>query len=154
MGTGVELPTALLLDYYQVLEHEPLKALLEQRSGNRWIYPASRLAQEMIAPVTEGLIPQSRFRRAFHGVEYRWGLVGANLSDGSRPLPGEHIGETARYAAVSTDDGAVFQTEVDFRKSRDLEPWVALLTELEGQPIDLDDYLIDHRTKLQKIARW
>lgn len=154
MGTGVELPAALLLDYYQVLEHEPLKALLKQRSGSAWVYPASHLAKEVLEPITRGLIPQSRFVRGFHGVEYRWGLVETNLPDGSRPMPGEHIGETAIYAASRTDDGYIFQTELDFRASRDLGPWHELLTELEGQPIDLDDYLIGHREKLQQMRRW
>lgn len=154
MGTGVELPAALLLDYYRVLEHEPLKALLKQRSGSAWVYPASHLAKETLEPITRDLIPQSRFVRGFHGVEYRWGLVETNLPDGSRPMPGEHIGETAIYAATRTDDGYIFQTELDFRASRDLGPWHEVLTELEGQPIDLDDYLIGHREKLQQMSRW
>lgn len=154
MGSGVELPTALLLDYSSVLEHAPLNDLLKQRTGSGWTYPASHLVQEVLARTTEGFIPQSRFLRAFHGVEYRWGLVEVNLPGNRRPLPGEHIGETAKYAAPRTEDGYILQTEIDFRSSRNLDPWIALWTEHEGQPVDLDDYLIAHREKLNQVTRW
>lgn len=153
MGTRAEIPAALLLDYYQVLEHEPLKLLLKQRSGSAWIYPASHLAKETLEPITQGLIPQSRFVRTFHGVEYRWGLIETNLPDGHRPMPGEHIGDMERYDAFRNEDGYIFRAELDFRQSRDLDPWIKTLTELEGQPIDLDDFLAAHREKLQTVTR-
>lgn len=154
MGTGVELPTAHLLDYYSVLESDPLNDLLKQRTGSKWHYPPSHLVQEVLARTAEGFIPQGRFLRAFHGVEYRWGLVEVNLPGNRRPLPGEHIGETAKYAALRTEDGYILQTEVDFRNSRDLDPWIALWAEHEGQSVDLDDYLVAHREKLAQVTRW
>ncbi|WP_169702111.1 hypothetical protein [Janibacter terrae] len=81
-------------------------------------------------------------------------VIETNLPDGRRPLPGEHIGETEMYAASRTEDGYIFRAELDFRQSRDLDPWLKTLTELEGQPIDLDDLLAAHREKLRRMTRF
>lgn len=147
VGRVSEDPAAVLLDYEMVLEKRSLQSVLE----TRWQYPASHMAQGVLKTALQGLIPEHRFQRAFYGLEYRWGLIGASLPEWGYALAGEHIGDSATLAATRTEDGTVYQSEVDFRRSPDLDSWVAALTELEGPDLDLGSHLVAHRDKLREV---
>lgn len=122
------------------------------RGSTGWIYPASHLLKADIRPFFQDLIPLDEdYKSAFHGFEYRLGLIQENVGDGRRglcALSGEYVGENG----WSWEDRDVPLVENALRKaaerSRDW-PW----TDYLGG--DLDQALVSHREVLKHYrGRW
>lgn len=150
MGTGQPEPAAHLLHPHRILESNWVLNM-PRWDGTRWLYPASHLLKEDVRRFFKDLIPnEATYTQAFHGYEYRIGLIQGHLEhpDGYA-LPaqsGEFVGERGW-----SRDG-VPHAEIEFLKSIERDPtWWDYLVE---QPEDLDSHLAAHREVLARYQRW
>lgn len=147
MGTSDPIPVAQLLHPNRILEDSWVNAM-PRWSETRWHYPASHLLKADTRTVFQDLIPlEQDYVQAFHGFEYRLGLVQQTQQDvpgAYRALSGEYVGEHS----WSWDDPPVPVVEVEFRKaierSRDQE-WADYL----GGTDKFNQTLLDHREVLK-----
>lgn len=148
MGTAEPSNASQLLHPNRLLEKSWVDAM--PRWGEKhpgWIYPASHLLKADIRPFFEDLIPlDSDYASAFHGYEYRLGLIQENRGEGlhgDRAVSGEYVGERQ----WSGEDPDVPLVELAFRKAAERShdwPWTSYL---DGE--DLDQALITHREVLK-----
>lgn len=119
-------------------------------NGTRWLYPTSHLLKEDVRRFFDDLIPNDAdYTTAFHGYEYRLGLIQERKQDASgayRALSGEYIGERG------WDHSGVPLAEIEFRRAfhRDpASPWTVYL----GID-DLDATLAAYREVIKTYQRW
>ena len=151
MGTSEDIAVAQLLHPQRILERSRINAF-PRWEGTTWIHPASHLLKTDIKPFFEELIPlEADYVQAFHGFEYRFGLVQENINDdtkGLRALSGEYVGERA----WSWGDEEVPLAEVAFRKAVERNasrPWNSFL----GGTENVDGALLVHREVLKNYRR-
>lgn len=96
MGTSDPMPVAQLLHPNRILDSSWVNAM-PRWNGGRWHYPASHLLKADVRAVFRDLIPlEQDYVQAFHGFEYRLGLVQQSQQDvpgAYRALSGEYVGE-------------------------------------------------------------
>lgn len=142
----VRQPACQILHPWWVLEADWVNSM-PRWEGGRWTYPASHLLKADIRPFFRELVPDDGdFASAFHGVEYRLGLLQEQTEErGYRAMPGEYVGELGWTTARTS----VPHAEVAFReageRSRDW-PWFERL----GGESTYDSALLAHREVLEK----
>lgn len=146
MGTSDPIPAAQLLHPNRVLQDSWVNAMPHWEK-TRWLYPASHLLKTEARNVFQDLIPlEQDYVQAFHGFEYRLGLIQQSQQDVSeayRALSGEYVGERA----WSRGDELIPIAETEFRtavgRSRD-RAWANFL----GGDDKFDHVLLVHREVL------
>ena len=114
--------------------------------GGRWTYPVSHLLKMDTRAFFQELIPDDDdFVEAFHGTEYRLGLLQQQTEEQGYPaLSGEYVGERG----WTFTRPSVPHAEIAFRaageRSRDW-PWAERLGGIEGY----DSTLVNHRKVLE-----
>lgn len=152
MGTSEPLPAAQLLHPNRLFQDNWVNSM-PRWNTTRWLYPASHLLKTDTRTFFEDLIPlESDYRDAFHGYEYRLGLIQGRQSDSSpmgyQALSGEYVGQNGWTRGESEMPHA----EVDFRRVTDLtpaSPWSRYLGE-----DDLEGWLSRHREALKRYRRF
>lgn len=101
------------LHYLRLADSDNIKQL-PRWGDTRWIYPTSHLLRTEARRFFLELIPSDDdFQTAYHGFEYRLGLLQQNLPSGDvyrhNAMSGEYVGETAWY-------GNQLLAETDFRR--------------------------------------
>lgn len=151
MGTSEAIPVAHLLHPQRILDRSIINAF-PRWEGTTWIHPASHLLKADIRPFFDNLIPlETEYIQAFHGFEYRLGLIQENVNDDTkwlRALSGEYVGERA----WSWGDKEVPLAEIAFRKAIERnasQPWTTFL----GGANEIDHVLLAHREILKHYRR-
>jgi hypothetical protein len=150
---GDPLPATHGLHYDRVWDKEVVNAL------PRWAkqpsrFPVSRLLEIDLRDLFDPWLPDPvDFRAAFHGFEYRWGLLQHVLRDhpaAGYPIPGTYAGELA-WRRVEND--LVPDAEVRFlgelQRAHDPAAWLDLLS----VDTDLDATLDSYREELAGYRR-
>lgn len=112
-GGGEATDVAETLHYLRIAEPDTLKQL-PRWAGTKWHHPASHLFKAETRQYFSDVIPANDdFEAAYHGFEYRLGLVQQNLADtGSyrhNAMSGEYVGERGWY-------GNQLLAETEFRR--------------------------------------
>lgn len=147
-GSGVALPAAKLLHPEMLLREETVNSM--PRWGNAYYFPASHLLKVDLRPFLQDLIPiDARYTEAFHGYEYRLGLIYSHLPDSWGVLRGEYVLNNAWF--WNGDDRTPL-AELAFRdaaeRSRDW-PWRDFL-----EVHDLGIHLYKHREALERLRQF
>ncbi len=154
MGTSDPVPAAQLLHANRILQGDWVNAMPRWgHSGGRWFYPASHLLKaDMRRFFDQYITLETDFVEAFHGYEYRLGLIQERQQDGVpgayRAVSGEYVGELG----WSWDSGDVPLVELTFRKQSELSrnwPW----NEYLGGAEQVDQALVAHREVLKQYRR-
>lgn len=149
MGTGKQEPAAHLLHPHRILESNWVLNM-PRWHGTPWNYPASHLLKNDLRRFFDESIPnEATYTQAFHGYEYRIGLIQQHLQhpDGySLPAQaGEFVGERGW-----TREG-IPHAETEFLRAIERDPtWWDYLVE---QPEDLEGHLAAHREVLARYQR-
>ncbi|MBD8219566.1 SIR2 family protein [Microbacterium sp. CFBP 13617] len=151
MGTGEPLPAGQLLHVFRVLEKDWVNAMPRWKK-QRWLYPMSHL---LLADLRRFFVDYIRldtdFVTAFHGQEYRIGLIQSQLRASGRGYPaaeGEYVGERG----WTWDTPHVPFAEVAFRRDSGRRadwPWTRYL----GGSDSFETILVSHRELLWSYNR-
>ncbi|MCW4354087.1 hypothetical protein ONR57_12325 [Hoyosella sp. YIM 151337] len=114
----------------------------------KWHYPASHLLKADVRAAFEDLISLKQdYAQAFHGFEYRLGLIQQSQQD----VPGAYralAGECVSERSWSWDDSPVPAVEVEFRKAMERNRHRAWAHYLGGAD-RFNQALLDHREVLR-----
>jgi hypothetical protein len=152
MGTSDPVPAAQLLHANRILEHDWVNAMPRWGDGGgRWLYPASHLLKADMRRFFGQYIPlETDYVEAFHGYEYRLGLIQEKEQDGVpgayRAMSGEYVGEQG-WSWDSSD--VVPLAELAFRKHGERSrnwPWNQYL----GGAEQVHQVLVAHREILKR----
>lgn len=145
-GTDRPSPAGQLLHPDRLLQKQWVDAMPRWGRSTGWLYPSSHLLKADVRRFFTELIPlETDFVEAFHGYEYRLGLIQERQQDAVaayRALSGECVGERG----WSPEDRDVPVVELAFREVQERtinSPWDDYLGG------DLDAALVAHRDVLQ-----
>jgi hypothetical protein len=152
LSTGEPLNASQLLHPIRLLEKAWVEAMPCWGEGNSgWNYPQSHALKASMRRFFDDLVPlDDDYTAAFHGFEYRLGLIQENRTGGGayRALSGEYVGEDQ----WPWED--VPLAESSFRKAAARSedwPWADYLG---GTTSSVDEVLIDHREVLKRHRRF
>ncbi|RKS04952.1 SIR2-like protein [Nocardiopsis sp. Huas11] len=150
-GTGDPMPTAQLLHPNRVLEDEWINAM-PRWNTKQWFYPASHLLKTDLRRFFDDYISlKSDFVEAFHGHEYRLGLIQEKQQDSSsawRALSGEYV----HRRNWSWNEPDMPLAEIVFRRQQTRRPdwpW----TDFLGGAEQFNQTLEQHREILRGLRR-
>ncbi|WP_426736978.1 SIR2 family protein [Plantibacter sp. 2H11-2] len=150
MGHGDAFPAAQLLHPYRVFEKDWVNAMPRWK-GTKWLYPMSHLlVTDLRVFFDEFIRLDADFVIAFHGSEYRLGLIQAKEQadgQGYQPEDGEYVGERG----WSWEGERLPFAEIAFRRdaTRRNWPWVPFF----GGTDEYEAALQTHRELLRNYAR-
>ncbi|WP_166983822.1 SIR2 family protein [Paramicrobacterium fandaimingii] len=142
-------PAAHLLHYLRLTSDDWVNAL-PRWEGTRWTYPASHMFVTDLWRYFKETYPAfDDYRAAYHGFEYRLGLVQEQLTPNIflRAISGEYVGERAwGFDGVPLVE-ATFRRQIDRSRS---QPWSHFL----GGTDQLNDVVERHREVISRYKRW